>query len=77
MITGEEWRYPQYGNDCESACNCTKEDCDYMNGCKILTGETLVKICYGYVLCFNGIFCDDLRKNLHAMINTHFLFFLS
>lgn len=39
--------YPLYGQGCQSKCKCTKEDCNFMNGCINHTENT----CIGYVIC--------------------------
>lgn len=42
--------YPLYGNDCQSMCNCTNEDCDHMDGCRNSSRKTIENICSGYVV---------------------------
>lgn len=45
--------YPQFGQNCQSFCNCTEEHCDHMDGCRNSPGKTIENICSGYVFrCF-------------------------
>lgn len=42
--------FPLYGDDCQSTCNCTKDECDPIHGCRNLSGKTVVNICNGCVV---------------------------
>lgn len=45
--------FPLYGHDCQSTCNCTKDECDPIHGCRNLSGKTVMNICNG----INGSYC--------------------
>lgn len=42
--------YPLFGQDCQSVCNCTKEHCDHVDGCRNSSGKTIENVCSGYVV---------------------------
>ena len=55
--------YPLYGDGCQGECECSKDECDYVTGCKPMSSGTFV--CYISPLCIDHYFKRTIKEYIY------------